>query len=767
MKKHLLSFFILFIAAITFFSCVKDHFNVNDKFSGDIAWNPELAIPLIKAKLTLRDMLKERKDTLVYENEKNLGAGYGEENDSVLMLRFGIDTVQTVNMLSLPQMDPYDTTLYLQPVEIPSAFLKLPLAKKISDLLADNFSATDIEKYEEYAKDHLPQDIEEITSSTEKEYELSDPSGALSDQFEYLSISEGKMTLSCFNAFSAPIECAILLETDSAGVRKTIGEFPMGRIEPFKITNVPDLAELNNLDEIIDNYINNNGTLPSFFSDAKKKTITLKDTYIGNNLYYTYKDLKFLSASKVIVPPLEQGRLFSIAEFDDLKLSAGKARIPEQIIAADTTMYVSVGTEKSKQRLLELQVDRGVINYTIESEIDIATHFIFTFPTVTDANNKPQVWEKTIYPNTTLVDKIKLDDFKIDLTRAKNTTEKKYNSLPVELSYKVTAGGMTEFSGNQKIKLTVSNNDSIHFKYLKGNIGSGEEEIPLEEFEFDISEVLDIFDGEITFADPRLIFQFTNPIAMPVALDLNLKGTNDKGEWRKMFNTVNGIKTFDIESPSCNEIFTNKQAITEIRFDKNSTNIVELLKIMPNKLEYSGKLRYNSGDEDYSYENCITNEATVGLKVDVEVPLNVAFKDVKLSIDEDFDEEIDDAWQLDTLILRINARNQFPVEAELTIFLLDTTKAEDKQILDSLPIKPLLKAAAPDETGKVPRETVEQYLTEIGIGKGLYDAFNQSNRIRIEAKLKSKDNKPVIFYSYYGIDVQISVNGKILINEEL
>ncbi|MDR1762031.1 MAG: hypothetical protein LBR55_06235 [Bacteroidales bacterium] len=766
MKKHLLSLIIIFITALALSSCMKDRFAIKDKFSGDIEWNPELALPLAKAKLTLRNMLKEIPDTLIYVGEDKLGYG-PNANDSVLLLRFGVDTSQNVSLLTLPAMEAYDTTIYLNPITIPTANLKLPLAQKIEDLLNDNFSPVDVTLYEGYAS-AFPnsQNVVAISAINNHEYAL-DGGAALSEQFEYLCVSEGTMILTCFNAFTVPIQCDIELVADSAGVRKPIGTFKLsdnGYIPPLNINDISDLESLSNLDQIIDDYINNGGSLPPVLANASiSKTIQLNDTYIGQKIYYTYKNLKFDAKNDVPIT-FDNTSLLSVIAFEDLKIGKGKAQVPTQVISTDTTVYVTVSPEKTKQKLFEVHVDKGEINYDITSAIDIATHVIFTFPTITK-NGVKAVFDEEILPNTTVTENLDLAGYIIDLTESYQDLQP-FNSLPVEISYRVEAGGMMDFDAEQYIDISIGNRDSIQFSYIRGNIGAGDEEIMNDVMEFDMGEVLNVFDGSIEFADPKLSLRFDNPIAVGAAIELNLSGSNDKGEVVNMFNE--GVRRFDLNSPDCNGVLLNQQATTEITLDKNTSNIVDFLRILPNSIEYSGKLLYNPNDPNGESSNCINEESKVGLAIDVEVPMNVAFNDVVLSTDVDLDIS-SDLLQMDTLVIYLKAKNQFPIDAKLKITMLDTTRDEGKQVLGELE-ETLLQAAKTDDTGKVRRDEVTEYKEEISIDALTFDNFIHANKLRIEVTLDTYKNEKVssiILYSYYSIDVQLAVNGKILINDRI
>lgn len=752
MKTHSPSLLVFLIAAFALSSCVKDHFEVNKKFSGDIEWNPELAVPLVKAKLTLRDMLKEKTDTLVYVGENTLGYGTNV-GDSVLMLRFGIDTAQNVNLLSLPAMEAYDTTIYLKPVQIETAELKLPLAEKITTLLNDNFSAANVATYNGYASSAPPKvDVAAISANRNTEYTLTDASGSLSETFEYMCIKEGFIKLTCANAFTVPIRCDVYLEADSADVRMPIGTFPLksqGWIEPIDPSGATEIDPKNP---------------PANMKGTQSIEIPVKDIYVGQKIYYTYKNLEFAAQpnTPLTTDILNKSSLFSVVEFRDLKVSKGKAVVSNQIISTDTTVYVTVSSEKSSQKLFEVNVERGEINYDITSKVDIATHLIFTFPTITKDGQSVRSDEILINKTThTAKGAMKLDDHIINLTQS-YLNKQPYNSLPIQISYRVQAGGMTEFGGEQQIDINIGNKDSIHFKFLRGNMGSGEEDIMHDVMDFDIGEVLDFFDGDIRFADPRLNLRFTNPIAINAAIELDMGASNNKGAAVQMF--PGGIKTFTIDAPDCSGVRNNEQKTTTITLDRKESNIVDFLAIMPNYIEYSGKLLYNLEGE--TGDNCLSNSAKVGLAIDVDVPMNVAFGNIILSTDVDIDEPIGDAMQLDTLMITLSAKNQFPIDAQLTITMLDSTGKR----LGELPVKPLLRAAQTDANGKVNRNEIAKYTTQIPIGKDLFDAFTNASKIRIEVALDTKDNdkgKSIILYSYYSIDVQIAANGKILVKERI
>ncbi|MDR2962274.1 MAG: hypothetical protein LBU90_01315 [Bacteroidales bacterium] len=757
MKKYLVLLVCVSVVALGFVSCVKDNFAVKDKFSGDIQWNPDLAIPLAKAKLTLRNMLRERKDTLFYVTEPSLNYG-SNAGDSVLFLRFGIDTTQEIGLLDLPKMEAYDTVLLLKPVTLPSVALALPLNESITTLLNNNFSAADVATYNSYASSSSPTvDVAAITAVRNTEYTL-DGSGDLSNDFEYLSINSGKMKLTCANSFTVPIAFdAVEIVVDSAGIRKPLATFDFSSSGWINPINPQDWVQIDPQNP------------PTNMQGTVSVEVPIVNAYIGQKLYYTYKNLRFAAATNVPLTTtiLNNSTLFSVISFSNLVVVKGKAVVPQQVISTDTTVYATVSPEKSYQKIFELHVAKGEINYDITSHVEIATHVIFTFPTITKNGVAVFTPEITIdQTNTHVTGSLVLDGSVIDLTKSYNNTQA-YNSLPVEISYRVEAQGMTEFDDQQSIELKIWNQDSLQFSFVRGNIGSGTEPIAHDVIDFDMSDILSVFSGEVQFADPRLVLNFNNAISVGAEIEIDMTASNNSGETVQMFN--GGSKKFVINAPTCTGVLNQQQVSTTISLDRNTSNIVDFLRIMPSFMEYEGSLLYNPADLTATSDNCISNKSKVGFSIDVDVPMNLSFSNIVLSTDVDIDDPIGDAMSLDTLVISIFAKNQFPIDAQLKLSMLDTTKAAGSQVLGELPAQ-ILKAAPTDANGKVARTVVQEYRSDIGVSRNLFDAFTAANSIRIEATLVSKDvdkGKSIILYSYYTIDVRIAANGKILYKDRL
>ena len=133
------------LAVWAFASCMKDNFELKEKFSKDIEWNPSLALPIAEADMTLANLAKERQDTLEHISEKTLGYGTNDD-DKVIQFRYVIDTARTVDVMHLPTLKPYTRTVKLKPVEISDVSFPIGYVT-IDEVIKDNFSTSDYQDY--------------------------------------------------------------------------------------------------------------------------------------------------------------------------------------------------------------------------------------------------------------------------------------------------------------------------------------------------------------------------------------------------------------------------------------------------------------------------------------------------------------------------------------------------------------------------------------------------------------------------------------------
>ncbi len=303
-------------------------------------------------------------------------------------------------------------------------------------------------------------------------------------------------------------------------------------------------------------------------------------------------------------------------------------------------------------------------------------------------------------------------------------------------------------------------------------MGKIEEDVFEDSIDFQIEDFLKNFlSGEITFYDPKLRIVYHNPVGIPGKFKMNIVGTNSKGE------SVSALKEnanmFTIHAPTCDMVKNGDVIISNIEFNKNSSNIVDFIRLMPNKIAYSGKylLNFDEPDEN-SIVNCVSNVGNARLTVEVELPMKLSIKDLVLRQEVPLSQipEIENITNIESLRLFVYTENQLPLDVKLKITMLDTTLVGAAQELGVLDV--IVLESGSTINGKVARNSTNKHTEEIVLTSATdsrLEKFLQSNKLRLEVLVETdqQGNVPVIFYTYYGLKFNLAVDGKFLYEGKL
>jgi len=736
---------------------MKDNFELKEKFSKDIEWNPSLALPIAEADMTLANLAKERQDTLEHISEKTLGYGTNDD-DKVIQFRYVIDTARTVDVMHLPTLKPYTRTVKLKPVEISDVAFPIGFVS-VEDLLKDNFKSEDYQEYVDavntnpmsvnvgektavnehlYPIGDVPDDIKAaITAYLDKEINIS-------DVFEYILLRSGKITLSCFSSSGLNFYCDVVLSSKNSN---------------------GDLVEFGTFDF---------SEYPSWISmgGPHKRAIEADSSYLNSEFYFSFRNLRIGQASNVaMIEDLSHQRISLLLEMKDLVAVSGKAYVPLQELQDTIREWITIHDEDAQSRQLHnVLIDQGAFHYEIESTMGIATELTAEFPTVDSAGVTPMRKSAAMTnEHPTYSNDWNMAGCNLDLTA---NPDQPYNSLPVTVDYKVhTTGGMLEFDTSQYIKVTVTNTDSIRFAYLEGNLRQFDQDIFSETLDFDLKDYLGEFMSveSLVLYDPKVNITYDNPVGIAGDLELNLVGKDDKGNSVDLFGGHQN--KWRVVRPSCDSARQGLAASSGIYINKSTSNIIDFVKMMPKKIDYSGIFHVNSDfPNETSILNCVSNKGKAKLGVSIELPLNLSAKNFVLQKDVDLDmSQLGDLSMVEKVRLYINTEHQLPVNSTLTISLMDTTKAGPNQLLGTLDI--VVLEAAQTENGKVPRNVKKNTVEEVTLDYNdpMLEKFLQANKLRFEVFLETANGgtTPVIFYSYYGLNISVAADCKFIYSGRL
>ncbi|MBO7053955.1 MAG: hypothetical protein J6W37_01040 [Bacteroidales bacterium] len=743
---------LLVFTALALTSCVKDNFELKEKFSDQIEWNPSLALPIATADMTIANLAKERPDTLEYVSEKTLGYGTNDD-DKVVQFRYMIDTARTIDVMHLPTLKPYHREVALKPVEISDVSFPIGYVT-LHDVLEKNFSSADYLDYYNAIQANPNSIYVEEKHSSNDDYRY--PVGNvppimqayfnsmygeeinIKDVFEYILLQSGKITLTLRNSTGLNINCEVVL--GSYNEQNEWVEFGT-----FDFKKYPNWVS----------------------QGTEKRTIMADDSYLNSDFYFSFKNFTIADAKNAKINDWNgtEGFLLTL-QMEDMVAISGKAKVPLQELQDTRLEWITVHDEDAQGRkLYNVLLEKGKFHYEITSTIKIATELTAIFSTVDSLGVTP-VRKSAMMTNEhpTYSNDWDMTGCNIDLT---TNPEQPYNSLPVTIDYKVhTTGGMLEFNCNtDKIVIDITNTDSLFFAYLEGDLGKFDQDIFSETLDFDLKDYLGDFMSveSLVLYDPKVNITYDNPVGIAGDLELNLVGKDDKGNSVDLFGGHEN--KWRVVRPTCELAKQGKPESSGIYINKTTSNIVDFVKMLPNKIEYSGIFHVNSDVPDGTpILNCVSNKGKAKLGVSIELPLNLSAKNFVLQEDVDLDlSDLDDLSCLERVRLYINTDHQFPIDANLKISLLDTTAAQP--VLGTLPFI-VLESAKTSGMGKVARNETKHTESEVTLEKDseLLQNFKKANKLRLEVFLETENHggNPVIFYSYYGLKFNMAADCKFI-----
>lgn len=196
----------------------------------------------------------------------------------------------------------------------------------------------------------------------------------------------------------------------------------------------------------------------------------------------------------------------------------------------------------------------------------------------------------------------------------------------------------------------------------------------------EISLFPDELQGSVFFADPSLTVRFRNSFGLPITINLAEvtvnPGTND--ELTLTANLINQEQLLNY--PTLRQV--GEFAVTEFVFDKDNSNLPELLSTFPQEIRQrlGARIAYTAGPTDP--EIFVTDSSRVELDFLVDIPLDVSVNAFTFSQTGDFDLGIETGESgIDTEAeFKLLTENGIPLTLDMQVYFLDAQAA----VIDSL-----------------------------------------------------------------------------------
>jgi hypothetical protein len=147
----------------------------------------------------------------------------------------------------------------------------------------------------------------------------------------------------------------------------------------------------------------------------------------------------------------------------------------------------------------------------------------------------------------------------------------------------------------------------------------------------------------------------------------------------------------------------------------------------------------------------------------MDLPLHLRIQDAKTTdtLALDFANENNSIQDyVDSIILKLNTENEFPLDVDLMILFEDSVSGS---VLDSLDVD-LLDGAEVDQDGRTISANI--YDSNIVLTSGQIDALFNSNRVLLEIKMNSFDNQNTAVKLYTDYEFKIAVGAILELNIE-
>jgi len=313
-----------------------------------------------------------------------------------------------------------------------------------------------------------------------------------------------------------------------------------------------------------------------------------------------------------------------------------------------------------------------------------------------------------------------------------------FNAI-VTLTYQNTA--ITAASADINFALT-----DLDWQGVYGDLSSRDVPTASGSIPFDIFG--DINQGQFRLSDPRMNLILNNSFGLPVQIELdNIITIGNDGTVLPLQGSVVDDPQI-LGSPNLNQI--GESVTTTIAFNSTTSNLADMLAILPNRLDYSVNGIVNPGGDN---NNFVLDSSIVEGILEVEVPLSGSISNLTYETDFSFSlDSIDLA--VDSAAVIINSQNTLPLDLDVQLFLLD----EDFEVIDSLFANPDLIIAAPvDSNGDVTDEADNS--TSVVANRATLDNLATASYLRLAVRVNTSNGgtTSVNLRPEYGLSVQVGV----------
>ncbi|MDA8824333.1 hypothetical protein N9N17_00370 [Schleiferiaceae bacterium] len=416
-------------------------------------------------------------------------------------------------------------------------------------------------------------------------------------------------------------------------------------------------------------------------------------------------------------------------------------KVYNAVVDLDTTTLASqsdvVDLGVAGVEIGEIAFNTCDLNYEFISTLQADVEVALKMPS-TDKNGMPIDTTILIAANQTTTGTIQLSNTVLDLT---TDSVQSHSRLPIELTATVlgTSSMVTVDSGHAIV--SAFDMDNISFAYIEGYFGDSTVAVPSSTVDLDL-DILNQFNGEITFEDPKLSVGVVSSVGIPVALDLRfISYRNGTGYPLNASSQLFPYPTVIGDS-----------AMGTLVYDNTNSSLSSVFTFPFDSLAYGGSVTVNPDTTTYGKYNFITSDSKIAGDILIDLPFT--FTTAGLSLSRTIDSTLNlssylesSLYEFDYAKLLINTTSSLPVDATLdlkfyaadgTLLLVKTINALESGVpnVDGVVIAPSVTFSELELTA-----SDFSLLTQarVAVAEATMNSFNQGTvpvKLRTDATIK-------------------------------
>ena len=293
----------------------------------------------------------------------------------------------------------------------------------------------------------------------------------------------------------------------------------------------------------------------------------------------------------------------------------------------------------------------------------------------------------------------------------------------------------------------------VHFTnvvldYAKGNFGKTDFQFGPETTEFDMFEDMEVAGFSIGDADVNL--RIDNYYGVDGLLNLKeVSATNtNTGEsvslqGDMMDSSLYVERAYQL-TPGIEGIEPSKNY-----FDFSSTNILDLLEIMPNEFTYFVGIQTNPEGDTLDHSHFFYLSTPMQVFMEAEVTGGIGIEDLVIRKESEWNGENANFDMIGDGLLKLKFTNGFPFSFDINMFLDD----ENGDVIDTLLYNATVETAVPGPDDKITEPVIS--FIEIPLNENLKQSVKEAKTARYVMRINSAMNEQVKLYSDYTMELKI------------